>query len=151
MSCCCWAELLSTTHISYSRRWCLVLVGPHWKRIIMILIEVVYQWLWLRVDAGWGLGLPHLAIISPDCGSHYSSLAAEMIQLWQTLGLGLVLSVGTSASSSTRQFLPLFDRDPRSLRDTFPFSAQSNDISPTDIREDRQVKTQWSSPQFKLN
>ena len=63
MSCCCWAELLSRTHISYNRRWCLVLVGPHWKRIIMILIEVVYQWLWLRVDAGWGLS--NLAIISP--------------------------------------------------------------------------------------
>ena len=55
-----------------------------------------------------------------------------MIQLWQAMVLAL--SVGTS--TSTRQFLPLFEREPRSLRDTFPFSVQAED---NEVRQDRQV------------
>ena len=62
-------------------------------------------------------------------------IAAKMIQLWQALVLAL--SVGTS--TSTRQFLPLFQRDSRSLRDSFPFSAAQTDDN--QIREDRQVSS----------
>ena len=56
-----------------------------------------------------------------------------MIQLWQAAVLAL--SVGTSTSS--RQFLPLFDREPRSLRDAFPFSVEPEDNV---VREERQVR-----------
>ena len=67
-------------------------------------------------------------------------IAAKMIQLWQAVVLA-ALSVGTSTSS--RQFLPLFEREPRSLRDTFPFSVQAED---NEVRQDRQVS--WSFRSF---
>jgi len=47
----------------------------------------------------------------------------DMIQLCQVAGW-LLLSVGTS--QTTRQFVPLFDRGARSLRDSFPFSAEDH-------------------------
>ena len=78
------------------------------------------------------LGLSYLALIS-QTEDIIASIPAEMIQLWQAAVLAL--SVGTSTSS--RQFLPLFDREPRSLRDAFPFSVQSED---NEIREERQVR-----------
>ena len=120
-----------------------------WGRISVIVIAC-----WCRVGSAQSCNhFPRqtVALIAHHFTVKFLLFAAEMIQLWQTLGLSLVLSVGTSTSSSSRQFLPLFDRDPRSLRDTFPFSAQSNDISATDIREDRQVKViEFSGAQTKL-
>ena len=64
-----------------------------------------------------------------------------MVQLcWVT---ALLLTVGTSISS--RQFLPIFNRDPRSLRDTFPFNSADHrhdlDIgNDVESRADRQVR-----------
>ena len=86
-----------------------------------------------------GIILQSLAQTEDIIDDHFTAqfffITAAMIQLWQALVL--VLSVGTSTSTSRqRQFLPLFDREPRSLRDTFPFSQQGQS---NDIREDRQV------------
>ena len=119
-----------------------------WGRISVIVIAC-----WCRVGSVQSCNhFPRQteALIAHHFTVKFFLFAAEMIQLWQTLGLSLVLSVGTSTSSSSRQFLPLFDRDPRSLRDTFPFSAQSNDITATDLREDRQVKGPWVLRSSKL-
>ena len=63
-------------------------------------------------------------------------LADKMIQLCQVAVL--LLAVGTSQAG--RQFIPLFEREARSLRDTFPFNAadlsQHNNLG---HRQDRQV------------
>ena len=72
-------------------------------------------------------------IIDDHFTAQFFLITAAMIQLWQALVL--VLSVGTSTSS--RQFLPLFHREEKSLRDAFPFSVQAED---NEVREERQVR-----------
>lgn len=74
-----------------------------------------------------------------------------MTQLWQCLlPLGVIAISGVA---SDRQFLPIFDRDARSLRDTFPFNVADNadhhhheehrddvaDVRDFDARDSRQV------------
>ena len=71
-------------------------------------------------------------------------------QLWW-----VILSLGVcSQLSGARQFVPLFSRDSRSLRDTFPFNlgehgdhgrhSEDNTADVTDfLRDERQVRMEW--------
>ena len=69
-------------------------------------------------------------------------------QLWL-----VILSLGVCSQLSARQFVPLFSRDSRSLRDTFPFNlgehgdhgehghSEDNTADVTDfLRDERQVR-----------